>query len=274
MFMQSSKHRLHLAVRPHMPGRSVTHTYSHLLHREQQMTCKHRFTALVLIFCTTAADAADLPRSYFVPPPPVFVPPPPVFLFEGFYVGAQIGYARTATRLRNVFVPTGATLTSRTIHGDSLIGGLHAGYDWHSGPLVFGLIGDINFANARSSAETVFGDSVVDRVGLQGSMRGRVGYAFDRILFYATGGLFLADVSRHYYSGAFAAHRNDIVVGPTLGLGVEYALDDRWRAKIEYRVDGLPTQREYFTPISPGVKLRRESGEGEIKLGLSYRFGN
>lgn len=231
---------------------------------------KRSLASLLVIFPATATEGADLsPRAFAAP-----ASRPPVFLFEGFYAGAQIGFAGTATRVRNIFIPTGAQLATTTVRGGSVIGGLHAGYDWHSGPLVFGVVGDIDGASVESSATTIFGDGVTQKVGVQGSIRGRVGYAFDRFLVYATGGLLLADLSRQYRSGFIADDRHDIVAGPTLGLGVEYALDEQWRANIEYRANGLPTQREYASPSFPGVKLRQQGGEGEIKLGVSYRFGN
>ncbi len=227
-------------------------------------------SSLVSVFAATAALGADLPARYAAPAAPL-----PVFAFEGFYVGGQIGFAGTSGRLRDLYAPTGATLATRSVHGGSVIGGLHAGYDWQSGSLVFGVVGDIDGTSVESSATTIFGDGVRNRIGVQGSIRGRVGYAFDRFLVYATGGLLLADVSRHYRSGLFAEDRNEIIAGPTLGLGVEYALDEHWRANLEYRASGLPTQRDYASAAFPGVKLHQQSGgEGLVRFGVSYRFGN
>lgn len=57
-----------------------------------------------------------------------------------------------------------------------------------------------------------------------------------------------------------------------MGVGAEYAFDDHWRANVEYRISGLATRREDASFL-PGVKLRHEAGEGQIKAGVSYRFG-
>lgn len=231
-------------------------------------------SSLVLAFAASAASVApargaDLPARTTAPAAPL-----PTFAFEGFYLGGQIGVAGTADRLRDIYSPTGATLASKTIHGGGVIGGLRAGYDWRYGSMVLGVVGDIDGARAVSSGTTIFGENIKQVIGVQGSLRGRVGYAFDHLLVYATGGLFLADVSRQYRAAFLADDQNHIAVGPTLGVGAEYALDDHWRANIEYRVNGLATRREYVSPIYPGAKLRQTGGEGEIKLGVSYRFGN
>lgn len=232
---------------------------------------KHKLASILLTtVAATGAEAADLPARHAAP----VAPPPPVFLFQGFYVGAQIGYAGMATRLRDVFAATGATLATETGRSGGVIGGLHAGYDWRSGPLVFGVVGDIDGTSVESSATTIFGDGARNRIGIQGSIRGRVGYAYDRFLVYATGGLLLADVSRQYQSGFIIDNRHDIVAGPTLGLGVEYALDQHWRANVEYRANGLSTTRDHASANAPWAKVRQQGGEGLIRAGVSYHFGN
>lgn len=53
-----------------------------------------------------------------------------------------------------------------------------------------------------SSGLNAFGANVKTIVGVQGSLRGRVGYAFDHLLLYATGGLNVANVE-HEYRSAF-----------------------------------------------------------------------
>ena len=61
---------------------------------------------------------------------------------------------------------------------------------------------------------------------------GRAGYAFDRILLFATGGLALANVQLAITSPG--ASVSNVEAGWTVGAGVEYAFADMWTAKIEY----------------------------------------
>lgn len=225
-------------------------------------------SSLVLVVVATAAKGADLPPRHAVP-----AAPPPAFAFEGFYIGGHAGVAGTADHLRQIYAPTNATLATTKIHGGSVIGGLHAGYDWHNGPIVYGLVADIDGARVVSSATTYYGLNVRNTVGVQGSLRGRVGYAFDSLLLYATGGLFLGTVWRDYRFGLGSAGTHRLMASSTFGIGVEYAFDDRWRANVEYRASGIATPHDYAPPALPVVKLRHDAGEGEIKLGVSYRFG-
>ena len=66
-------------------------------------------------------------------------------------------------------------------------------------------------------------------------MRGRIGYSFDRVMPYATGGLAVGDIRAATPGFAGGTSTN---AGWTLGGGVEVALPGNWSAKAEYlRVD-------------------------------------
>ena len=81
--------------------------------------------------------------------------------------------------------------------------------------------------------------------GVQGSVRARAGYAFGRFLPYVTGGVaigsFYTDaqvfgtdldgVTNFAASGTKSATR----VGWTFGAGVEYAVNNHWSLRAEYR---------------------------------------
>jgi outer membrane immunogenic protein len=59
-----------------------------------------------------------------------------------------------------------------------------------------------------------------------------VGYAFDRILVFATGGLALANVEVALTQPTVSD--SDVVGGWTVGAGIEFAFADNWTAKAEY----------------------------------------
>ncbi|MFW6028126.1 MAG: outer membrane protein [bacterium] len=155
---------------------------------------------------TSAADLDFAPA----PAPPPFVP-----TWAGFYIGGHVGYGETKFDFRqdlDFFDSTGAAVGSNTFRSsvspDGLVGGIQGGYNWQVNSLVFGIEGDISFTD-WGQGTTVF-DSDVDGVsGLFGtdsavgtasgdfdflaSVRGRVGYAFDSVLVYGTGGVAWAD---------------------------------------------------------------------------------
>ena len=64
-----------------------------------------------------------------------------------------------------------------------------------------------------------------------GTVRGRVGYAWDRVMPYVTGGLAVGDIEANQ-AGFAGVH--DTNVGWTAGGGVEAALAGNWTAKLEY----------------------------------------
>jgi outer membrane immunogenic protein len=158
----------------------------------------------------TQTSAADLD---FMPPPPVFQP-----TWAGFYVGGHLGYGETKFDFRqNVDIFTEADLlvvppSLNTFRGsvspDGLVGGIQAGYNWQVNSLVFGIEGDISFTDWGQSTvlfDTDAGDmggpfeegfargTSKGDVDFLASIRGRVGYAFDSVLLYGTGGIAWAD---------------------------------------------------------------------------------
>ncbi|MCI4680411.1 outer membrane beta-barrel protein [Rhodoblastus acidophilus] len=217
-----------------------------------------------------SAHAADLPSRYAAP----VAPPPPAFLFQGAYVGAQVGALGFADRSNAIFTPTNGVFARHTSHGGSFTGGVLAGYDWHVGPVVFGLRGDVVGAHAVNAGIDPFGLGVTNRVDVQGALRGRVGLAFDRLLIFASGGLNVANVEHEYRSAFGSLRKNHITVGPTVGVGGEYAFDDRWRAHVEYRISDLGTRKEVSNPFNPLVQTRHDAATGAVTVGVSYRFGN
>ncbi|WP_412760119.1 outer membrane protein, partial [Methylobacterium guangdongense] len=158
---------------------------------------------------TGAASAADLPRR--AAPPPVFTPVP-VFTWSGAYFGINAGYAFDASSRSNgnsfgvpfPYATPGTVATFRNNSQDGFSGGAQIGYNFQLTPgngVVFGIEADaqyLDFGRNRNSAfitggALANGYYVTDPRGLSsldyfGTVRGRLGYAFDRTLVYGTGG--------------------------------------------------------------------------------------
>ncbi len=206
----------------------------------------------VLAGMTVAASAADLPRR--AAPPPVFTPVP-VFTWTGFYVGVNAGYGfdasssrRTNYVLRNGSV-VGSENTAAVIsvnnrsNNDGFTGGAQIGYNYQFTPgsgVVVGLEADaqyvdfarrakitqnyigLGFGGTAFSAPRAFVATSGNGLDYFGTVRGRLGYAFDRTLVYATGGY-------AYGSGQddqnFAGNRfrDSFRSGYAVGGGLEYA---------------------------------------------------
>ncbi len=208
----------------------------------------------VLAGLTSAASAADLPRR--AAPPPVFTPVP-VFTWTGFYAGFNAGYGFDASSSRGptvVGVPAGAglfaagnTATSGVLafsnrnNNEGFVGGGQIGYNYQFTPgsgFVVGVEADAQYADfgrqrnrfafAAPGASTIVpGTLVYNPNGLSGldyfgTVRGRLGYAFDRTLVYGTGGFaYGSGGGRQFGTGVSS---NDFQTGYAVGGGIEYAL--------------------------------------------------
>jgi outer membrane immunogenic protein len=141
---------------------------------------------------TIQASAADLD---FMPPPPVFQP-----TWAGFYVGGHVGYGEADVDVDLRFLAEQLELDERfstSLSPNGLVGGVQAGYNWQSGSMVFGLEGDISFTDWDGSGVILDEEETIATaradVDFLASIRGRVGYAFDSVLLYGTGGVAWAD---------------------------------------------------------------------------------
>ena len=165
-------------------------------------------------------------------------------------------------------------LNQNTRHGGSLIGGVHAGYDWRYGPLVLGLVGDISGASATNhNTDAFFGYGFKNTLDVQGSIRGRVGLNYERALFYVTGGENVAHLRRDYQAPLGSQSYQFVYGTPTLGAGVEYALDSHRRVGLEYRISGGASRAEAVNFAQPALQTRHRFGEGAATATLSYGFG-
>jgi outer membrane immunogenic protein len=101
------------------------------------------------VIVSSGAGAADLaPRPYMKAPPIVAA----VYDWTGFYVGANLGWS--FGRARTDVTVAGAPFASTSQRMEGILGGLQAGYNWQSGPAVFGLEADIQ-ATAQKGSSTL-----------------------------------------------------------------------------------------------------------------------
>ena len=208
----------------------------------------------LLVAMATPAMAADLPVKG-----PVFTP---AFNWTGFYVGVNGGYGWGTT--------TGDV--APTFFGGNydikgwLIGGT-IGYNYQIGSFVVGLEGDWDWANITGSG-TIAGVTVINsKIDNIGTARGRVGYAWDRVLVYGTGGLAWA----HNKATIPIGDDSHTHTGWTLGAGLEYAITHSITAKAEYLYVQLNDQ-DYFVnlgcpgPCSFGAKAN------VVRVGVNWLF--
>lgn len=220
--------------------------------------------------------AADLGPAPYVgkalPPPASYVAP--YYSWTGFYVGANLGYgwgSGSGTVTNTTLAPVGAS-GPMSGSGDGFLGGVQLGYNYQMGAWVFGVETDFQGADGKSDfsghtgAVTFSGTTKTDWFG---TFRGRVGYAMDRWLFYATGGLLYV---HNTMSGTDSLARSFSASATgmtwTAGAGVETAVWDNWTAKIEYLYADTPS--DY--PTRTGTTLTGRIESNLVRAGINYRF--
>jgi outer membrane immunogenic protein len=256
---------------------------------------------IALLAGTTLASAADLRRAPVKAPPP---PPVPVWSWTGFYIGVHAGYGfgaddnvdttgQAPANIANVL--GGARPANVSLDRDGFVGGGQIGYNWQFAPnWLFGIEADISYTDFRESTTVTtlplagpgtLNNTFSSRIDWLGTVRGRLGYVFDRTLIYATGGLAYGDVrnSVDFFGTAgqlqFTGSTSGIETGYTVGGGIEHAFLPNWTVKGEYLFYdlGSRTVNVAVIPGSGGGGTGYNSmfkNDGHIaRIGLNYKFG-
>lgn len=241
-------------------------------------------SAAVTAFAATGALAADLSS----PIPEVYpAPVAQVYDWTGFYAGLHGGFGFGS--IEDVGNPNSP---SHSTNGP--FGGIQLGYNVQSGNFVWGIEADASISGV--TADWVGVDQFDPYYGKDtqkafGTVRARLGYAFDRFMPYVTGGLawthnefgFGCENARAPASlNACSDPTEDFYVqdkgsalGWTVGAGAEMAVTDRWTIKAEYLyADYGKISRVMADPNWPGYTAARDfkTITHAVKIGANYRF--
>ena len=218
------------------------------------------FLALIMGVLSGQALAADLPRP--VPPPPgapvAFVPPPPPFTWSGIYIGGNAGYSFGTTTL-SLGGLSGAGFSTNGIVAGGTIGG-----NYQAGAFVFGAEGDFDWDNIKGNPSACVGCQVSS--SWFATARGRVGVAWDRLLFYGTAGAAFQNVKFAVTAPPLLTPLTTTVspFGWTAGGGIEFAISPNWSVKAEYLYVDFQNET-----IGPGTFRLIEN---VVRGGVNYRF--
>lgn len=209
------------------------------------------------LLVSSSAFAADV-----VSEAPI-VEQPIVFSWTGAYVGGQIGYGWGQSDLDSDFGST-------SFDPDGFLGGVHAGYNYQfSNNVVLGIEADVDYSDMDGDGDfDVAGFSGSSELDWQGSVRARLGYAYDRVLPYLTGGVAFGKYEHRISDGVDSFSDDDTYVGWTIGAGLEYAMTDNWTVRGEYRYTDFGDQDFNFGGADYNVDLQTHA----VKLGVSYKF--
>jgi outer membrane immunogenic protein len=245
------------------------------------------------------AMAGDMPVPAYMK-----APAPPPFSWTGLYLGGNAGWGTIDDdALPFCLDPTGAyqgpgcdVVPGGRVRGNGFVGGGQIGYNWQVSRLVVGLESDMQGTNLKGTTNVAgpfeiigFGSSgpgvsftAEEKIAWIGTLRGRLGVAFDTLMIYATGGFAYGGVNVsqahifpavHYPS---SASRN--LNGWTFGGGVEWAFLGNLSARVEglyYDLGTLSTSNGPVPAFSPAfVAGKNFDAQGAIvRAGLNWRFG-
>jgi outer membrane receptor protein involved in Fe transport/opacity protein-like surface antigen len=202
--------------------------------------------------------------------------------WTGFYVGAHVGDASSTTSGSTVNTATGAASASIFSNPSDWHGGIQVGYDYMMpSRVVLGIAGDVSSGGKKVT-------TVSDAAGISSgqltvfdseSLRARLGYAVDNVLFYGTGGW--AWSSNQYIRTQLTGTLNLATAGTeeavntyldgwTAGAGVAVAFAQNWNAFAEFRYTdyGFSTITLPFSQLSTTSATKTTA----VDLGVNYKF--
>jgi outer membrane immunogenic protein len=183
----------------------------------------------------------------------------PLYNWTGFYLGINGGWGFGKS---DWSIP-GASTGNFNVNG-GLIGGT-LGYNWWVDGWVLGLEGDFDGSWMDGKASVCGIPNCETKNKWLATIRPRIGYAADRVLFYLTGGVVLVDVVVNTTTNWQSADKT----GWTAGAGIEGAFTDHWTARVEYLFVDL--QNSTFTPVV-GTNVSVKFNANLIRLGVDYKF--
>lgn len=205
------------------------------------------------------ASAGDLYRRDHVSlkDAPVIVPVP---TWAGFYAGVHLGVLFDHD---NADFEGPAAFTFFDSGDDGVfIGGVHVGYNWQKGQKVFGIEGDVSFA---------------EDIGYLASIRARLGWAAGNWLFYVTGGVAFIETEYSFRvtdgaGGTFRYSPDHDEVGFVVGLGTEVKLQNNWSLGVEGLYYGFEEDERVYTIPAGAFSYENELDFWAVRARLSYHF--
>ena len=219
-------------------------------------------------------------------------PMQPACDWSGFYIGVNggVGSYTGYNTDNNEWEVDPVTQTMTDING--IFGG-QIGYNFQTGAAVFGIEADGDWTNfsARSHLDNnLWGDTFnrTSEMDFMGTVRGRVGLAYQNVMAYVTAGVAFATGDRRTrYDEDVPAEQEEFAnwnsngfrAGPVAGVGVEYMAGCHWTIRLEtlYADFGEDTVHpsSFDTGSSAADYTYTFSDKVWVaRVGVNYKFGS
>lgn len=234
--------------------------------------------AFAVLIAAGSAMAADMPAKA-----PVYKAAPAVaaaYNWTGFYLGGHVGYGWARDQWQQYNAAGLAITETTTFNSKGALGGLQLGYNFQTGPWVWGIEGEYSWANLKGDRRDLPGTFLCNtgfacatNVRSVADVALRLGYAWNTTLLYLkVGGAWARETYSFPIVGGTGdlANVSDTRSGWLGGIGVEYGFTPNWSAKLEYDYIGMGAKHEIFAP--GGFDIRIGQNIQAVKLGVNYRF--
>ena len=216
----------------------------------------------------------------------VYKSPPAQYAYDwtGIYLGSDGGFG-WETAKGTLTDATGAPLTSYSYRVSGPVAGLFVGGNYQLNRIVLGAEGDWQWSNlignnqilAPLGAAGAFPAgpfTISTTVKDYASVRGRLGFAFDRFLAFGTAGWAWGNPSTSYalVGAAPFVNQGGRATGWTAGVGVDYAFTDSVFARIEYRYTSLATAG-FVSVATNSAEAPNRLPISDLRAGIAYKFG-
>ncbi len=198
----------------------------------------------------------------------------PIRSFDGFYLGGHAGGTfGNADYNSDQAVGPGGPFVNGNINLDGFAGGLVIGNNFQVDNFVFGVEGDVTFGDVDGNS-TIAGTNYDFDVDVTGTIRGRIGYAWDQLMLFGTAGIALADVKVSDNTGITGSQR-ETNVGFVVGGGLEFAFSDSLLFRTEYLYANYGNETYNLPgPAAPGFFDRADFETHTVRGAIIWRFGN
>lgn len=175
--------------------------------------------------------------------------------WTGSYAGAFAGTSRFSV---DTYVDSGTFSSTST--------GVYAGHNFElPGGVVFGVESD--FAKANGDINWSDGEEGANfAVNWTAHLRSRVGMGFGNALFFAAGGVALAEGTLDVYSAGYSD--TQIHTGVTIGAGVDYAVTPNLVLRAEYLHDQFASATYDINGFEADIDLSSDT----VRAGIAFKF--
>jgi outer membrane immunogenic protein len=225
--------------------------------------------SLVALSAAAPAMAADLAARPYTKAPPIVQA---AYDWSGFYLGLNGGGGSSHKCWDIAGLSEGChDATGGTVGGQ-------VGYRWQTGPVVFGVEAQGNWADfSGDNVSNVTGNRNRTKIDAFGLFTGQVGYAWNNVLLYVKGGAAVVDDKYSIVTNpgaALIASTDETRWGGVVGVGVEYGFAPNWSAGLEYDRMFMGTQSNNFN--TPAGFFQADNIKQNVDLftaRVNYKFG-